>query len=206
MGLYECVVYEKSRYGEPHPVMLDGKPVSAELVSACAGKARYKYWRLVKEYWDVEIADIRVRSLNKRKQPALPDGWQDRLETANAIIRVMAKYGRHFLSENSDRRELVADPFIAHFRLDAQNELWFVDRYSRKPVLVRHSDWPGFSDGGTLRSIVQHLAAFITETQPIRIGWFSPSPDWMCHGDVWGYGPDMVRVRDEVAAILEGCK
>lgn len=195
MGLYECTVMETSKHGDLHPMLIDGKPCTEELVSGNAGKARMKVWRRVREYWpDFPIGNIRVRSLNKRQAAPMVAGWEARLDTANAIVRVIAKYGRHFLSENSDRRELVPNPFIAHFKVDAQGELWFVDRYSRKPVLVRHQDWPGFSDGGTLRAVVQHLAAYITCAVPVVPGYF--------RGDHWGYGDDATRMYRQVLFTL----
>lgn len=202
MGNYECTVYERPQFGDRQPVVIDGHVVSREIVAETASKARYRYWRDVSEYWDVSLMDIRVRSLNRRVAPPLPDGWQVRLETANAIIRVIASHGRHFLSENSDRRQLVADPFIAYFRVDKCNELWFVDRHSRRSILVRHQKWPGFSDGGTLRGIIQHLSEHIASAAIINPGYFGTSPDWM--NDHWGYGDDMLKVRDGVAAILAG--
>jgi len=198
-------LYEKPKYGDARPVVIDGAAVSTEMVALNAGNARYRYWRDITEYWqDVKIQDIRVRSLAKRKAAPMVDGWQARLETANFIVKVIASCGRHFFSENSDRRELVANPFIAYFAVDKVGELWFVDRYTRKPVLVRHHEWRGFSDGGTLRCIVQHLAEHIREDKPVKIGYFSPSPKWVCDGDHWGYGEDMPKVRDAVAQILSG--
>jgi hypothetical protein len=75
--------------------------------------------------------------------------------------------------------------------VDKSGELWFVDRYTRKPVLVRHQEWRHFSEGGSLRSIVQHLAAYIRDRSPVNIHYFAPSPEWVCGGDLWGYGEDM---------------
>lgn len=202
MRLYECTLYEKPKYGDPRPVVIDGSVVSREIVAATASKARWSYFSDIRDYFDLKIGDIRVLSLAKRKAAPMKDGWERRLDLCNAIVCVMAKYGRRFFSENSDRREPVSDPFIAHFKVAGAGELWFVDRYTRKPVLVRHQDWSGFSDGGTLRCIVQHLAEHICKDSPIRIGYFSPSPEWICKGDCWGYGEDMPKVRDEVAELL----
>jgi hypothetical protein len=133
----------------------------------------------------------------------MQDGWGERLKTVNAIIRVIGSHGRHFLSENSDRRTLVPDPFFSYFGVDGRNELWYVDRYTRKPILVRHRDWPGFSDGGTLRSLIQHFAHYIEVGAGIVTGAFGPWPEWRCGGDPWGYGGDgMQKVRAEITALL----
>lgn len=199
MGIYLCTVFERPKFGDACPVVVDGKRVETEIVADNGGKARYRYWRMVREYWDVRLQDIRVKSLRGRKVH-IANGWRQRLETANAIVQVIAAHGRHFFSENSDRREPVENPFVSHFLVDRNHEVWFVDRYTRKHVLVRHSEWRGFSEGGTLRGIVQHLAAHIAEGAEINPGYFGISPDWMPNH--WGYGDDMLKVRDGVAAIL----
>ena len=205
MRLYEATLYVKPSFGDPYPVTIDGRPVSREIVAENAGKARYSYFRDLRECWgdEVRIQDIRVRSLASRAAEApMADGWQSRLDLSNSIIRVMASFGRRFFSENSDRRSPVDNPFIAHFMVDRVRELWFVDRYTRKPILVRHTDWPGFSDGGTLRQIIRHLAAHIGKADPINPRHFGPFPEWQCGGDLWGYGDDMPKVTEAVAAIL----
>lgn len=131
------------------------------------------------------------------------DGWEDRLDVVNRIIKVIGSHGRHFLSENSDRRELVDKPFFAHFKIDKRSELWYVDRYSRKDILVKHQDWPGFTDGGTLRDLVNHFADYIWNGKSIQMRSFGPWPDRACGGDLWGYGlEEMEKVREGVAGIL----
>lgn len=204
MGIYECTVYERPQFGDSKPVETDGAVWSREIVAESAGRARYSYWRDVHEFHDqVRLTDIRVRSLNRqRRSPPMVDGWASRMKIANAIIMVIAAHGRHFLSENSDRREPVADPFIAHFRVDKVGELWYIDRHTRKSILVRHEKWPGFSDGGTLRGIIGHLAIHIADDEPVNPGYFGVSPGWT--NDHWGYGHAMARVADGVMAVLAG--
>lgn len=206
MRLYEATLYERPLSGlTPQPVYCEGKPVAQEIAAENAGKARYSFWLDLRDAWGdhVRLQDIRVLSLSKGRPRFLATGWEERLEQANAIIRVIGSYGRHFLSENSDRRVLVADPFFAHFKVDKRNEVWFVDRYSRKANLVRLSDWPHFSDGGTLRDLVKHLANYIAVHSQINLRIFGPWAEWVCSGDLWGYGEDMQKVRDGIKAILE---
>jgi len=203
MGLYECILYEKPQYGDPRPVICEGQIVSRELVADTASKARYSYWRDLVEVWqEVKLQNIRVRSLNRKPASPMAYGWEGRIETANAIIRIVASHGRRFFSENSDRREdrRVDNPFVAHFQVDRNGELWYVDRYTRKGILVRHREWPRFTDGGTLRAIVEHLASHIKQGTPVNHGYFGVSPDWMPNH--WGYGEDMLKVRDEVGELL----
>ena len=206
MHIYEATLYERPKYGDSSPVIIEGRPVSREFVAETHSKARYKFWCELKDAWDeVRIQDIHVRSLSKRPPVIRPDaGWEERLDMVNRIIKVIGSHGRHFLSENSDRRELVEKPFFANFWVDKRSELWYRDRYKQNDVLVRHQDWPGFSDGGTLRSLVQHLADHIWHGKPISNHIVGPWPEWLCGGDLWGYGADeMQKVRDGIAAILE---
>lgn len=203
--IYECTVMERPRFGERQPMILEGQPVSREIVAGTASKARYSYLLDLRDCWpEIRFQDIRVRSAAKKRTTPWARAWETRVITANRLIGIVASHGRHFFSENSDRREPVDNPFVAHFTVDKNGELWFVDKHTRKPILVRHQEWPGFSEGGTLRSIVEHLARHITEGYPINISYFSPSPNWACGGDSWGYGADMPKVRDQVQAILGG--
>jgi hypothetical protein len=204
MRIYEATLLEKPTFGERQPVMIDGHEVSQEIIAETAGKARYSFYLDLKDCYDnVRFQDIRVRSMFREPRREMQDGWGERLNTANAIIRVIGSYGRHFLSENSDRQTLVTDPFFAYFKVDGRNELWYVDRYTRKPILVRHQEWPGFSDGGTLHSLVAHLGRFIKGGSDVVMRAFGPWPEWICGGDPWGYGDDMQKVRDEIATLLE---
>jgi hypothetical protein len=202
MGLYECTLYEKPKYGDPRPVVIDGQTVSCEIVADNAGKARYRWWlNLTDCRDDIRLQDIRVRSLNHRKAAPMADGWERRLELSNAIIRVIASHGRRFFSEDADRLARVENPFVSHFTVDRNGELWLIDKHTRKPVLVRLRDeWRHFSDGGTLRAIVEHLAEHIRAASPINPRWFGISPDWMPNH--WGYGDDMARVADRVRELL----
>ena len=205
MRIYEATLYDRPTWGDPQPVRFNGREVSREFVAETASKARYRFYRQLKESLsEVRFQDIRVRSLCRRPKQEMQDGWGERLKTANAIIRVIGSYGRHFLSENSDRspQSLVKEPFFAYFGVDARNELWYVDRYSRKLILVRHQDWPGFSDGGTLRSLVSLLAHYIENGQDNVMRMLGPWPEWICGGDLWAYGDDMQKVRDEINALL----
>lgn len=195
-GLYECTVYEKSNYGDPHPVVTDGHVWSREVVAETASKARYSYWREVHECWDnIKLMDIRVKSLNRRRE-VMPDGWPMRMYLCNRIIEVIAKYGRHFLSSNSDRREPEANPFIAQFEVDQCGKLWYIDRYKQRPILVRLDKWRGFSDGGTLRDVIEHMRDHIVEDKPLRLHF----------AEYWGYGEDMQKVAHEVTALMADVK
>lgn len=209
MRLYEATLYKRRIPGIANipdlPVLCEGSPVSREIVAETAGKARYSFWRDLREAWGdaVRIQDIRVLSLSKHSTKRyLSAGWELRMEQVNASIRVIGSLGRRFLSENSDRRNPVENPWFAHFTVDQRNEIWFMDRYTRKGILIRLREWPGFSDGGTLRDLVTHMAAYIEGREPFPMRHFGPAPKWCSNGDPWAYGDDMQKVRDGVASIL----
>jgi hypothetical protein len=206
MGIYEVTLYERPTFGDPRPVIFEGREITEEIVADTGSKARYKFWSSINEYWTkVKIQDIRVKSLSKREpRNQLENGWEDRLSQVNEIIKVIGSHGRRFLSENSDRRTPVENPFFAHFFVDKRNEIWYVDRYSRKSILVRHKDWTGFSDGGTLRDLVKMFANYIHGGCEINKRAFGPFPEWACGGDIWGYGKDeMQKVRDGIMNVLQ---
>ena len=206
MQVYEAVLYERAIPGgfKPQPVCFEGRPISAEIPAESASKARFSFFTDLTDYWQgARLQDIHVRSLRNAPPREIADGWEKRLATVNAIIRVIGSHGRHFLSENSDHRTLVKNPFFAHFIVDRRNEIWYVDRASRKAVLVRSERrWTHFNDGGTLRDLVKHFAEHIETGKPINPRYFGPYPEWSCGGDPWGYGEDMVRVREEIAALI----
>ena len=209
MGLYEAVLYDRPKWGDPRPVMIEGREVKQEIVAETHSKARWQFLSHLRDAWGDEIRfqDIRVKSLRSQTvRRDLQFGWLARLTQVNAIIRVIGSHGRHFLSENSDHSTLVDNPFFSFFRVDDRREVWFVDRYSRKDILVRHDDWPGWSDGGTLRDLVKHFADYISgAAKEINMRLFGPWPEWICQGDLWGYGlEEMQKVRDEITEILEG--
>lgn len=204
MRLYICTLLERPSGEPPRPLIHEGQIVTREIVAESPGKARHEWLCTLHDAgWDeFSYANISVRTA-KRARPAPLFGADKRLECANDIIRVIATHGRRFFSSDADWAEPHADPFIAHFYRDDRNELWFVDSYTRKSILVRHFEWPGFTNGGTMRAIVEHLADHIETGKPINLSYFSPSPQWVNGGDLWGYGNDMALVAKTVASLVK---
>lgn len=121
---------------------------------------------------------------------------EERLAHANAVIQAVSDHGRRFFyGEDSQRRSM--------FRLDDRGALWFDDHYRGTPVYVAYKgNWRGFSEGGTLRSMVEALALYIREGTPIRPGHFGPwNPGIIPNGDLWGYG---AAAMTAVRAQLDG--
>ncbi len=111
----------------------------------------------------------------------------ERLERANKLLVTIGSYGRHFFTQEYG---------VAQFELDDRGRLWFRDHYTRKRIYVAyHGRWKHFTGGGTLRALVEALCDYIRYGDPVPPGHFGPWPEYLCDGDVWGYGKDMALVR-----------
>jgi hypothetical protein len=111
----------------------------------------------------------------------------DRAALANAFIEAIASCGRKFFFHNGR---------ASRFEVDARGRVWFIDAYSEHRIYTHYGyRWRGFSEGGTLRSLVEKLRDFI-RTGDLRELHLGPWPKWICDGDLWGYGEDMAKVRE----------
>lgn len=118
----------------------------------------------------------------------------ERLEAANEMLKAIASCGRKFFAFE-DR--------VSRFELDDRGRIWFVDKYTQKRIYIAYrGNWKPFSDGGTLRALVERLRDFIQQATPLPPSIFGPWPEWVCGGDLWAYGEDMQQVR--TAAIRLG--
>jgi len=109
-----------------------------------------------------------------------------RVNQANEFIEVIASCGRRFFEH---------DGRIARFNLDDRGRLWFTDAYTQKEIYVAmpRYRWRGFSNGGTLRSLVENLSGYIRHGQPLWMGYFEPMRSG---ANAWGYNEEaMGRVR-----------
>lgn len=115
---------------------------------------------------------------------------QERLVHANAVIQTMASYGRRFFYNAMDDR-------VARLVIGPSGHVWLIDDYSLKRIYIyRGGCWPGFSHGGTLRSIIEDLRDYVRHGKPVGRGRFGP---WRDGYEMWGYAPaDMQKVRNEV--------
>lgn len=134
---------------------------------------------------------------------------QQRLDLANQIIVVISKYGRKFFSRHADGAGRGLADRISRFEIGESGRLKFRDKYTDRLIHMHqasYSAWRGFSEGGTLRSLVNNLARFITHGDEIA-NHFGPWREEMCGGDLWGYGlPESARMREEVAPLLKKAK
>jgi hypothetical protein len=119
------------------------------------------------------------------------------MEVANGILSIISSHGRRFFYHSG---------CVSHFDMDVPSgRLWFIDGYSQKRIYTayRRGRWRGFSEGGTLRSLVENLSDYIVKGTPILMGRFGPWPKYLCDGDLWGYGDSMQAVRQEIENLIK---
>ena len=129
-----------------------------------------------------------------------------RLAIANEVILCVARHGRKFFSSHGDERVQNYPERFSHFEYGdgLKPRLKFRDKYTWKLIDISQPHrWRGFSDGGTLRAIVEMLAGYIVRGKPIS-NHFGPWHKDLCGGDLWGYGiPAAEAMRAEMNPIIE---
>lgn len=121
---------------------------------------------------------------------------QVRLSEANKVLVAISQHGRRFFFDKKSGR-------IAKFELTIDGKLWFRDDYTDQRIYTAYRGrWRKFSHGGTMRRLIDDLAAFIRTDKPIPASHFGPWPEWYCEGDLWGYGQEaMQALRRELNVI-----
>lgn len=109
---------------------------------------------------------------------------QDRLVHANRLIVAIASHGRRFFYNE-------ARDCYARIELDNRGRVWFVDAHSGKRVYTHHDGrWRGFTNGGTLRSLVERMRDYIATGWQLPRGCIAPRCSADASENVWGYAPD----------------
>ena len=110
----------------------------------------------------------------------------ERLADANYAIFIISMFGHRFFHSKKHNR-------VAKFELRLDGKLFLKDEHTDKRVLiVKGGRWRGFSNGGTLRRLVEGLAKYIRTGEPAR--WcFGPLHPEIRDQDLWGYGDDAMR-------------
>ncbi|QQK62132.1 hypothetical protein FJD32_009270 [Shewanella sp. LC6] len=118
----------------------------------------------------------------------------ERVEHANALIKVISEHGRKFFEHNG---------VIATFELDKNGKVWFVDEYTKVRIYTHLGrKWHGFSHGGTLRDLVCAIRDYIYKGIQLDIDWIAPSRRNPDNGDIWGYGKEAAAAVRAAAAQL----
>lgn len=104
-----------------------------------------------------------------------------RIEDVNKAVVEIASYGRKFFYTPKTNK-------IACMRAGSRGHLEWVDNYTQKAVkIIVNSRWDGFSNGGTLRYLVEAFAHYVRTGEPIGINYLS---------DMWAYPADeMEKLR-----------
>ena len=118
---------------------------------------------------------------------------EERLEKANQLIHVIASHGRHFFCHRG---------VTSWLELAPNQRVWFVDSYTYHHVYTHYQRrWHKFSHGGTLKNLIQKLQKYILRGERLSRGHFV-FPDWLCEGDLWGYGAEAMKPVIEAAEAL----
>lgn len=115
----------------------------------------------------------------------------DRIIATNEFIRVIANCGRRFFRNTGAGHD-------AHLTLNTRrNIVWLFDDYTGARINVaKEGRWEGFSHGGPLKSLAGSIGAFVLGGKTMRYGYFQPIMDNGFESP-WGYGDDILIVRDE---------
>ena len=110
----------------------------------------------------------------------MSDEKQLRCQRANSFIRIVGSHGRRFFY-NKKRNE------FARLEIDHRGRIWLIDEYQGARIYTHYRyRWRGFSNGGTLRMIVERLRDYVRTGNLLPRGiiyW----PKWYCDGNLWGY-------------------
>ena len=120
----------------------------------------------------------------------------ERAVIANKVLLLISQFGRHFFQH---------DERVSQFEISARGHIMLRDAYTGRLVYThdRKSRWRGFTEGGTLRDLVCNLADYIGKDVPIRHRQFGPWPEYLCDGDLWGYGKEeMAKLREQLAPYV----
>jgi len=123
---------------------------------------------------------------------------QQRIETANKMLDAIASTGRKFFRHNGE---------VCRLELGKRDRIFFVDSYSRGRIYTHYKGrWKDFTHGGTLKGLVEQLRDYVATGKLLKLRTFGKWPQWVCDGDLWGYGEDMESVREAAASlgIIEG--
>lgn len=112
---------------------------------------------------------------------------EERLEKANEFIKTIASCGHKFFNHEG---------FISYFEFDDCRRIYFIDHYTKKMIYTHYKGlWRGFTNGGTLKTLIELLRDYISTGWPMKTTLLGPWSDSCCKGDLWGYGEDMEIVR-----------
>ena len=121
---------------------------------------------------------------------------QNRVNAVNELVIVIARNGRNFFYRKSEKR-------YAKMIMKQNGRLYWVDDFTGDELYLHGNSFSStrnFSHGETLKELVKSLKEFVMTGEKLHYG-LGPWPDWICNGDLWGYGDDMLKVRDAAYSL-----
>lgn len=124
---------------------------------------------------------------------SLLNAYRCRADYANLFLEAIAGCGRGFFGH---------DGKVSRLEVDDRGRIWFIDSCSGKRIYTHYRyEWRGFTNGGTMRQLVDHLCTYVRTGECPRLN-LGPWPDWVCDGDLWAYGDDMEIVRKAASNLV----
>ncbi|MGI2021688.1 hypothetical protein [Shewanella glacialipiscicola] len=118
----------------------------------------------------------------------------ERVEHANALIKVISEHGRKFFDHKGT---------IATLELDKNGKVWLIDEYTKARVYTQYNGtWRRFHHGGTLRDLVCAMRDYITKGKKLSIEWIAPARCNPENGSIWGYDKEAAAAVRAAAAQL----
>jgi len=140
---------------------------------------------------------------------------EERLAHANELIQIIASHGRRFFyRDTSSARSTIlreknghAGGNVSQLEL-RRGRVFYIDSYSGKAIYTHKTvwanRWAGFSNGGTLRSLVEDLRDYVlhgTQISSWKIG-LPRSADGSLADNTWGYSEEALGQVRAAALVL----
>lgn len=127
----------------------------------------------------------------------------ERLEEANALLRLIGSHGRRFFWCNDDS----PDGYYAHFTFN-DGRLYYVDEISKKSIYLGRTlfgnNWPFFSHSGRVRALVESIRDYILRGTPVPHNKIATPRDWdnSRAGNIWGYSKEAAAAVRQAATAM----
>lgn len=145
--------------------------------------------------WDWDSAMARLADGSWRAERDIA-AMRERLEHANKLIEVIAAHGRRFFWSESRQRTARLDLTLGC--------VFFTDAYTGKLICTAtEGRWDGFSNGGTLKALVEDMRDYIVDGERIaRWKIVMPRHDDTLEDNIWGYSGEAAKAVREAAFAL----
>lgn len=119
-----------------------------------------------------------------------------RAQEVDEVIKIIGSRGRRFFYSTAFDR-------YARVEVDDRGKIWWIDEYAGTRIYTHRtgfvSRWRGFSNGGTLRALVEAFRDYICTGVPLPLNRLGPE-GIHTSSNLWGYPPDDMRlVREDCA-------